>query len=201
MAVFIKVFRKYGLPLQLHTDNGSPFACSTALARLSSFAVWLLEHDVYPVYSDPGCPGQNGRHERMHRELKAEAARPPEPNSLLEQKKLNAFIKEYNTFRPHNALGNKTPASVHIRSEREYSSKVIPWDYSNGFLVRRIFRNGAIRWGSDNWIMVSTALIGKDIGLEELANGIWRVYFRCKLLGYLDEHILRIQDIKGRNKR
>jgi len=199
-AVFTRVFREYGLPLQLHTDNGSPFACPTALARLSSLAVWLLEHDVYPVYSDPGCPSQNGRHERMHRELKAEAARPPALNMSLEQKKLNAFIKEYNTFRPHQALGNKTPASVHVRSEREYSSKIVPWDYPNAFLVRRVFTNGAIRWGSHNWIMVSTALMGKDIGLEELANGIWRVYFRCKLLGYLDEHILRIQDIRGPNK-
>lgn len=200
-AVFIRVFRKYGLPLQLHTDNGSPFACSTALARLSSLAVWLLEHDVYPVYSDPGCPSQNGRHERMHRELKAEAARPPAPNMSLEQKKLDAFVKEYNYFRPHKALGNKTPASVHVRSDREYVSKIVPWDYPNTFLVRRVFRNGAIRWGSDDWIMVSTALIGKDIGLEELANGIWRVFFRFKLLGYLDERILRIQDIKGRTKR
>jgi transposase InsO family protein len=200
-AVFTRVFREYGLPHQLHTDNGSPFACSTALARLSSFAVWLLEHDVYPVYSDPGCPSQNGRHERMHRELKAEAARPPAANCSLEQRKLNAFIKEYNTFRPHSALGNRTPESVHLRSEREYSPVVVPWEYPREFMVHRVFRNGAIRWGSENWIMVSTALIGKDIGLEELANGIWRVYFRCKLLGYLDEHFLRIQDIKGRNKR
>ena len=191
-AVFIRVFRKYGMPLQLHTDNGSPFAGPTSLARLSSLAVWLLEHDVFPVYSDPGCPSQNGRHERMHRELKAEAARPPAPNRTLEQRLLNAFMKEYNTFRPHKALGNKTPASVHIRSEREYSSKIVPWDYPIGFSVRRVFRNGAIRWGSDNWIMVATPLIGRDIGLEELGNGIWRVYFRSKLLGYLDEHILRI---------
>ena len=137
----------------------------------------------------------------MHRELKAEAARPPAPNMSLEQKKLNAFIKEYNNFRPHQALGNKTPASVHIRSEREYSSKVVPWDYPNTYLVRRVFNNGAIRWGSYNWIMVSTALLGKDIGLEELANGIWRVYFRRKLLGYLDEHTLRIQDIRVRKKQ
>lgn len=200
-AVFIRVFREYGMPLQLHTDNGSPFAGPTSLARLSSLAVWLLEHDVLPVYSDPGCPSQNGRHERMHRELKAEAARPPAPNRTLEQKLLNAFKKEYNTFRPHKALGNRTPASVHIHSEREYSSKIMPWDYPSTFSVRRVFRNGAIRWDSYNWIMVATPLIGRDIGLEELGNGIWRVYFRSKLLGYLDERILRIQDIKGRFKR
>ena len=196
-AVFTRVFRDYGLPEQLHTDNGSPFAGATSLARLSSLAVWLLEHEVYPVYSDPGCPGQNGRHERMHRELKAEAARPPAANKILEQKKLDVFINEYNTFRPHKALDNQTPASVHVRSIREYSEKIIPWDYPKEFTIRRVCKNGAIRWGSKHWIMVATPLIGKDIGFEELANGIWRVFFRQKLLGYFDEKTLRIQDAKG----
>jgi len=200
-TVFIKTFRENGLPEQLHTDNGSPFAGPTALARLSSLAVWLLEHDVYPVYSDPGCPSQNGRHERMHRELKAEAARPPAANQILEQKKLDAFIMEYNTFRPHQALGNRTPASVHIKSLKQYSEKISDWDYPKEFLVRRVYKNGAIRWGSEHWIMVATPLIGKDIGLEELGNGIWRVFFRNKLLGYLDEKTFRIQDIKGQSIR
>jgi len=137
----------------------------------------------------------------MHRELKAEAARPPASNRILEQKRLDKFVKEYNTFRPHQALGNKTPASVHVRSDREYSSKIIPWDYPTNLQVRRVFKNGAIRWGSEKWVMVSTALIDKHIGLEELGNGIWRVFFRSKLLGYLDEKNLRIQDVKGRSIR
>lgn len=196
-AVFIRIFKKYGMPLQIHSDNGLPFACSTALARLSSFAVWLLEHNILPVYSDPGHPEQNGRHERMHRELKAEAARPPAFNKTLEQRKLNAFVKEYNNYRPHKALNNQTPASVHVRSPREYSPKVVPWDYSRDFQVRRVYANGCIRWGSYNWIMVSTALIQKDIGLEKLGNGIWRVYFRNKLLGYLEEKKFRIQDVNS----
>jgi len=93
-------------------------------------------------------------------------------------------------------LNNQTPASVHIRSPKEYSAKVIPWDYPNTFLVRRVYANGCIRWGSYKWILVSTALIQKDIGLEELGNGIWRVYFRNKLLGYLDEKNFRILDLK-----
>lgn len=137
----------------------------------------------------------------MHRELKAEAARPPAANRFLEQKKLDAFVREYNTFRPHQSLGNKTPASVHVRSEREYNEKVISWDNPKTLNVRRVYKNGAMRWGSEHWIMVSTALIDKDIGLEELDNGIWRVFFRCKLLGYPDEKIYRIQDEKGRSKR
>jgi len=200
-AVLVRVFRKWGIPDQFHTDNGSPFACPTSIARLSSLSVWLLEHDVMPVFSDPGCPSQNGRHERMHRELKAEAARPPAYNRILEQKRLDRFVKEYNTFRPHQSLGNKTPASVHAPSSKEYSSKIISWDYPYNLQVRRVYKNGAIRWGSSNWVMISTALIDKQIGLEELGNGIWRVFFRSKLLGYLDEKTLRIQDVKGRSIR
>jgi len=200
-AVFTRVLREYGMPRQLHTDNGSSFAGSTSLARPSSLAVWILEHDVYPVYSDPGCPGQNGRHERMHRELKAEIARRPASNCRLEQKRLHAFVKEYNTYRPHKALNNKTPASVHVRSQKEYSSKAISWDYPKEYNVYRVCKNGAIRWGSENWIMVSTPLIGKDIGLFELGNAIWRVFFRGKLLGYLDERIMRINDVQGRSIR
>lgn len=120
---------------------------------------------------------------------------------ILEQKKLDAFIKEYNTFRPHQALGNRTPASVHVKSLKQYSEKISDWDYPKEFLIRRVYKNGAIRWGSEHWIMVATPLIGKDIGLEELGNGIWRVFFRNKLLGYLDEKTLRIQDIKGQSIR
>ena len=137
----------------------------------------------------------------MHRELKAEVARHPAANRILNQKKLDAFVNEYNTYRPHKALGNLTPASVHVRSNLEYSPEVIPWDYPREYSVSRVYKNGAIRWGSDHWIMVATPLIGKDIGLMELGNGIWRVFFRSKLLGYLDEKCFRIQDEKGRTKR
>ena len=200
-TVFIKVFKDFGLPRQIHTDNGSPFAGSTSLARLSSLAVWFLELGIEPVYSDPGHPEQNGRHERMHRELKAEVARPPASSLIWQQRKLNAFVREYNTLRPHKALDNKTPSSVHVKSSRLFPRKLLPWDYPKEFLVRRVFQNGAIRWGSDSWVMVATPLIGKDIGLEELDHGIWRVHFRHKLLGYLDENTLRIQDVEGRTQR
>ena len=165
-AVFIRFFKEYGTPLQIHSDNGLPFACSTSLARLSLFAVWLLEHDILPAYSDPGHPEQNGRHERMHRELKTDAPRPPASNKTLQQRKLNAFMDEYNNYRPHKALNTQTPASVHVHSPREYSTKLVPWVYPREFQVRRVYANGCIRWGSYNLIMVSTALIQKDFGLK-----------------------------------
>jgi hypothetical protein len=136
----------------------------------------------------------------MHRELKAEVARPSSSSLIWQQRKLNSFVHEYNTVRPHKALDNKTPASVHIKSDRSFSNRIEPWDYPSDFTVRRVFKNGAIRWDSDNWVMVSTPLIGKDIGLYELGNGIWRVYFRNKLLGHLDETSLRINDLNERSR-
>ena len=143
-AVFIRIFKEYETPLQIYSDNGLPFA------------VWVLEHDILPVYSDPGHPEQNGRHERMHRELKAEAARPPASNKALEQRKLNAFIDGYNNYRPHKALNNLIPANVHIHSSREITKKIIPRDYPHEFQIRRACANGCIRRSSYNGILVHT---------------------------------------------
>ena len=196
--IFECVFDEYGLPLQLHTDNGAPFGNISSIARLTHLAVWFLELGIEPVYSDPGQPEQNGRHERMHRELKAEATKPPAYGFAVQQRKLDAFRKEYNELRPHQALGNLPPARIHVPSPRHYTGQVLSWDYPYDFKVFKVCRNGAIRWGSHNWIMVSTTLIGKLIGLEELGNNIYRVFFRQKLLGYLDASTLRIQDDQGR---
>lgn len=86
---FRKVFREYGLPLQIHTDNGAPFGAVQAVQRLTRLAVWFIEQGIEPVYSDPASPQQNGRHERMHRDLKGEATRPPGYNLRSQQRKLN----------------------------------------------------------------------------------------------------------------
>ncbi|WP_083771438.1 integrase core domain-containing protein [Sediminispirochaeta smaragdinae] len=103
--VFIDVFKDYGLPVQLHTDNGSPFASIRSLGRITKFAVWLMELGVQPVYSDPASPQQNGRHERMHRELKAAACTNPGKTLQAQQRKMNEFMREYDEVRPHEALG------------------------------------------------------------------------------------------------
>jgi len=137
----------------------------------------------------------------MHRELKGEATRPPAYSLAPQQRKLNSLLAEYNELRPHKALANNTPARVHLRSPREYSAKIADWEYPKRVIARYVSRNAAIRWKSYYWIMVSTALAGKYVGLEVPGNGIWRIYFRHKLLGYLDEKTLRIEDDRGRMKR
>lgn len=201
MSEFKRVFKEYGLPLQIHTDNGSPFGAVQAIQRLTGLSVWFIELGIEPVYSDPGHPEQNGRHERMHRDLKGEATRPPGHNLQSQQRKLNKFVKEFNYERPHASLNLETPGSVHVYSPRLYKDKIEEWVYPEYCEVRRVTKNGALRWGTKKWVMVSTALIDKYVGLEELGEGLWRVYFRQKLLGYFDEIKLRIQDEIGRLKR
>jgi hypothetical protein len=200
-AAFIVVFKKYGLPQQIHTDNGSPFGSVQAISRLTRLAVWFIELGIEPVYSDPAHPEQNGRHERMHRDLKGEVTRPPGYDLRAQQRKLNYFVKEYDELRPHEALGNKTPFQVHQISPRPYPDKINEWEYEKEFKVRYVCRNGAIRWGHRGWVGVSTCLSEKYIGMLELGNGIWEVYFRQKRIGYLDEKLMRIQDDEGRRKR
>lgn len=201
MVEFRRVFREFGLPRQIHTDNGKPFGAVQAIKRLTRLSVWFIEQGIEPVYSDPAHPEQNGRHERMHRELKGEATRPPGYNLRAQQRKLNEFVNEYNYERPHKALALETPGSVHEYSPRSYREKIREWVYPEYCEVRRVTKNGALRWRSTKWVMVSTSLIDKHVGLEELGDGIWRVYYRQKMLGYFDEETLRIQDEIGRLKR
>jgi transposase InsO family protein len=197
-AVFEALFKKYGLPKQIHSDNGEPFASGVSLSRLTRLAVWFMDLGIQPVYSDPAHPEQNGSHERMHEELKAEATKPAASSLAQQQHKFEAFRHFYNVQRPHQALGQRRPKEFYRRSSRGLPRTTRPWKYPQGMCTKYVCRNGAIRWGSSKWVMVSTTLIEKYIGLEEIVKGKWRVYYRDTLLGYLDERELRIQDELGR---
>jgi hypothetical protein len=169
--------------------------------RLTRLAVWFIEHDIEPVYSDPASPQQNGRLERMHKNLKGDATRPPGYNLRVQQRKLNKFVYEYNNVRLLKSLALETPGSLHEYSPRPFKEKIEEWVYPSYCEVRRVTKNGALRWRSTKWVMVATSLIDKHVGLEELGNGIWRIYFRNKMLGYFDEKKLRIMDELGRIRR
>ena len=99
-VVFARLFREYGLPQIIRTDNGVPFA-TTALGRLSRLSVWWIRLGIYPELIEPAHPEQNGRHERMHRTLKAETTRPPQASLQAQQRRFNTFREEYNEQRPH----------------------------------------------------------------------------------------------------
>jgi hypothetical protein len=193
--VFIAVFRRYGLPLQMHTDNGPPFAHINSLGRLTRLTVWFMELGIQPVFSDPAHPEQNGRHERMNRELKGECTRPPGYSLQAQQRKLNRFVKEYNEVRPHDGLGMKTPDSVHEISDRKYPETIVEWVYPKNVIEKYVSRNGAVRAGKNNWLFLTTALAGKQVGFEEIGNSIYRIYFREFFLGYADMKEMKVYDI------
>ncbi len=181
--VFTRLFREYGLPERIRTDNGTPFA-SMALGRLSRLSVWWIELGILPDLIEPASPQQNGRHERMHRTLKAETTIPPAGNRTAQQRRFNEFRFYFNEVRPHEALDQNTPASVYRPSPRPFPSKISPPTYPAHFEVRKVSSNGGIRWNA-SWINVSHLLGGKHVGLEEVAPGVWAVYFGPLSLGWL----------------
>lgn len=197
--VFTRLFKEYGLPKRIRTDNGVPFA-TTTLARLSRLSAWWVRLGVLPEFIEPGKPQQNGRHERMHLTLKAETTRPPAHSLAAQQRKFNAFVDEFNHLRPHEALDQETPASCYESSPREMPNKIKPFVYPDRFEVRYVSGNGGIRWNRD-WVNVSTVCIGEYVGLEEIDNGIWTVYFGPLKLGRFNERRMCIEDQYGLFKR
>lgn len=197
--VFARLFNEYGLPKRIRTDNGVPFA-TTTLARLSRLSAWWVRLGVLPEFIEPGKPQQNGRHERMHLTLKAETTRPPAHSLAAQQRKFNAFVQEFNNERPHEALDQDTPMSWYEPSSREMPTKIKPFVYPDRFEVRYVSANGGIRWNRD-WVNVSTVCIGEYVGLEEIDNGIWTVYFGPLKLGRFNERLMRIEDQYGLLKR
>ncbi len=197
--MFAQLFREYGLPQRIRTDNGVPFA-TTTLARLSSLSAWWIRLGVLPELIEPGKPQQNGRHERMHRTLKAETTRPAAGNIAAQQRKFNVFRKEFNNDRPHEALDQETPASVYEHSRREMPNKLPPLEYPDRFEVRYVSANGGIRWNK-GWINVSIVCAGEYVGLEEIDDGLWNVYFGPLKLGRMHERHMRIEDEYGKLKR
>jgi putative transposase len=195
-VVFQNVFLEFGLPERIRTDNGVPFA-TVSLARLSSLSAWWIQLGILPELIEPGKPQQNGRHERMHRTLKAETTRPSAGNLRAQQRKFNAFREEYNYVRPHEALNLETPASIYCASPRQFPQKLAALEYPAHFETRYVSHNGGIRWNCD-WVNVSITCAGQYVGLEEIDNGIWNVYFGPVKLGRLLEEQMRIEDDAGK---
>ena len=188
-----RAFREYGLPLAIRSDNGTPFA-STGLGGLSRLAVWLIRLQVMPERIALSHPEQNGRHERMHRSLKAAVCRPPRKSLAQQQKAFDDFTSEYNRERPHEALGMQTPASFYRPSERCYPSKLPNIEYDSWLAVRKVLPSGGIKW-RNTYFYLSQTLAGEPVGLKQISDTAWEVYFSFLLLGILDENKQKVLPI------
>jgi transposase InsO family protein len=183
--VFDRLFREYGLPRAIRTDNGVPFA-TTGIHGLSQLNVWWMRLGIQHQRILPGQPQQNGAHERMHKTLKAEAIRPPRATLVAQQRAFNRFRLEYNDERPHEYLRGATPASRYQPSSRAYDARLPPIAYPGHFLVKRITNAGTFRF-KRRLLFISHALAPHTIGLEEVDDGIWSIYFCDVLIARLDE--------------
>lgn len=183
--VFEQIFRSYGLPLGILSDNGQPFS-SPALCGISRLSVWWLKLGIQPLRIEPGHPEQNGGHERMHRTLKAETTRPPAGDLAGQQQRFDAFREEFNVLRPHEALDQRPPAEFYEPSPRPYPEQVPEVEYPGHYEVRQVRTDGSIKWQGE-FLFVSQVLSGEPVGLEEVDDGIWSLHFSSLLLARFDE--------------
>jgi transposase InsO family protein len=183
--IFDRLFREYGLPRAMRTDNGVPFA-STSLHGLTPLNVWWLRLGIQHQRILPAHPQQNGAHERMHKTLKQSAIRPPRATLAIQQRAFNRFRQEYNDERPHQFLRGQIPGALYRPSPRAYSGTLPALEYPGHFLVKRVTNAGTIRFKT-KLLYLSTALKQHRIGLEEVDDGIWSLYFCDVLLGRIDE--------------
>jgi putative transposase len=181
---FQRLFHEHGLPRAIRTDNGTPFA-GIGLRRLSRLSVWWIRLGIHPQLIAPSHPEQNGAHERMHKTLKADTARPPQANRNAQQRRFDHFRQEYNHQRPHEALGQKTPASLYQPSPRPYPSRLAQTEYPGHFELRRVGSNGCILFQGQR-LFLSSTLSGQIIGLEESDNDVFSLSFGSLLLARLD---------------
>lgn len=191
--VFRALFRTHGLPDAIRTDNGAPFA-SPGLHGLSRLSVWWMQLGIVHQRIRPASPQENGQHERMHRELKRETARPAAATARGQQRRFDAFRQRYNTERPHEALGDRTPASLWTASPRRYPERLEPPSYPAHLEVRRVSAVGTISLDGRQPFL-SRVLHGQDVGLEEVADGIWNIVYYRTLLGRLDARTRRITGV------
>src|SRR4030081_1279001 len=183
-TAFARLFKERGLPTSIRSDNGVPFASPNSLFNLSKLSVWWLRLGITIERIQPGHPQQNGRHERMHRTLKIEATRPAGSNFLQQQAKFDAFVREFNYERPHEALDMRCPADVYSPSIRPYrgiGELSYPFHDSTALVTYCgricIFKKK---------INLSTSLAGQAVGIKEVDDGIWLVTFMDYDLGYID---------------
>ena len=185
--VFEELFAAHGMPQTIRTDNGAPFA-SRGLFGLSRLSAWWLKLGIIPERIEPAHPEQNGRHERMHRTLKAETTRPAAATLLQQQERFDAFVHSFNHERPHEALGQRPPHLLYTPSSRPASASTL-LDYPLHDDVRTVDGEGHIRLlrgRRSPSVFLSSALAGERVGLRELPEGAWLISYATLDLGYFD---------------
>lgn len=191
--VFERTFKEFGLPAAIRTDNGVPFASPHALFGLSRLSVWWLRLGISIERIKPGCPQQNGRHERMHLTLKKEATKPASYNFLQQQERFDDFIEVYNNERPHQGLGGMYPGELYTPSAREFFYPEVP-EYPFHDRTIKITKCGRICIGRRK-INLSVVFAGQYVGVREVADEVWLVSFMDYDLGFFDRELHKVEPV------
>jgi putative transposase len=186
--VFESVFQEFGLPEVIRSDNGVPFA-STGLGGLTRLAIWWIKLGITPERIEPGHPEQNGRHERMHRTLKAEATHPPAEHLAAQQRVLDRFRHEYNDIRPHEAIGQKAPASRYSISRRTMPASLSSPKYEEPLVTKRLDNHGRLSIFGGK-VTLTRLLACEEVGIEEHEADVMTIYFGP----------LRLADVRRKDK-
>lgn len=181
--VFLCLFRRYGYPSAIRSDNGSPFG-SSGPAGLSRLSAWWTTLGIRVEFIAPGHPEQNGGHEQMHRIMKAEITNPASTNARAQQRRTEQWAWIYNEMRPHEGLGQRTPATVYRPKPRTVRQGQV--SYPRGWSTRRVRTNGQIKWRGRKR-SVGEAFVGYPVGLRQKRQGIWEVYFAGLVIGQMWE--------------
>jgi transposase InsO family protein len=197
--LLVAAFREYGLPERIRSDNGPPFA-TTGRGGLSRLAVWWIRLGIVPERIEPGKPQQNGRHERMHRTLKQYTAQPAARTVRAQQKAFDEFRKEYNEQGPHQGLGMATPASLYAASGREYPRRLPELKYPAGWIQRRVTASGEVKHQGQRFFL-SEVLEGQIVGLEEIDDECYRLWFGPAELGLLDRRQWQMKQSARKRRR
>jgi putative transposase len=194
-TVFERVFKDFGLPLAIRTDNGTPFASGGSFFGLTKLSVWWLRLGIGIERIKPGNPQQNGRHERMHLTLKKEATKPAAINFLQQQSKFDDFIECYNHDRPHQALNMKYPGEIYTPSPRPYKGlSDVQYPFHDRTII--VTSCGRICIGKRK-INLSQAFAGQTVGVMEVTEKIWLVSFMDYDLGFFDHESGRVESAEN----
>lgn len=183
LHIFQGLMRQAGRPEIIRVDLGSPFA-SIGLGRLSSLSVWWIEQGIAVEFTGPGAPQENGSHERMHRDLKAEATQPPSANLAAQQRRFERWRYTYNHERPHESLGQQCPAEFYQPSPRRLNEHDKPILYPAGFEVKTVSASGHLAHEGKSYHL-GEAFADKRVGLHLNADAQTELYFANVHLGHL----------------
>ena len=159
------------MPAAIQSDNGGPFINVQSRAGLTRLSAWWISLGIAIVRSRPGCPQDNGGHERMHRDLEADVASSPQASRQVEQRALDRWRQEFNHVRPHEALGGKTPADVYRPGSRRSLRPVI-WQYPQGWIAKRAHGPDGCVAVNRQSIHVGRAFIGHVLGIEPRSGNV-----------------------------